>query len=161
MKPIQILYDMMLEEHRRKYPMFTEGQRYIPKFKVSTANGLTRAVIEFLRLRGHQAERVSVEGRVIDGRREFTDALGCRRTMGTLKRIKSSMTRGSADISSTIAGRSVKWEVKVGKDRQSPAQKEYQAAIERAGGVYYIVRTFDEFYEKYNELIRTLGVVTT
>ena len=153
MKPIQILYDMMLEEHRRKYPMFTEGQRYIPRFKVSTANGLTRAVIEFLLLRGHHAERISVEGRVIDGRREFTDVLGYRRTMGTVKRIKSSMTRGSADISSTIAGRTVKWEVKIGKDRQSPAQKAYQAAVERSEGVYYIIRTFDEFYEKYNELI--------
>jgi hypothetical protein len=39
---------------------------------------------------------------------------------------KGTSTAGSADISATIKGRSVKIEVKIGKDRQSEAQKKYQ-----------------------------------
>ncbi|KAF2380358.1 hypothetical protein BSN82_16780, partial [Acinetobacter baylyi] len=54
---------------------------------------------------------------------------------------KGTGTPGSADISATIKGRSVKIEVKYGKDRQSQAQKDYQKAIEKAGGTYIIVKT--------------------
>lgn len=57
--------------------------------------------------------------------------------------------KGTADISATINGQSVKIEVKYGRDRQSEAQKQYQAEIEQAGGQYWIVRTFSEFLNKY------------
>jgi hypothetical protein len=65
-------------------------------------------------------------------------------------------TKGTADISATIRGRSVKIEIKYGKDRQSDVQKQYQASIERAGGVYIIVRDFDSFVEWYEQF--TLGI---
>jgi hypothetical protein len=45
-------------------------------------------------------------------------------------------------------------EVKIGKDRQSEAQKNYQAMIEKAGGIYWIVKSFDDFYEKYTSIIK-------
>jgi hypothetical protein len=67
---------------------------------------------------------------------------------------KGTTTAGSADISATIRGRSVKIEVKVGKDRQSEAQKRYQESIERAGGVYMIARDFDTFVEWFDEFIK-------
>lgn len=66
---------------------------------------------------------------------------------------KGTGTAGSADISATIKGRSVKIEVKIGKDRQSDAQKKYQEMIERAGGVYIIAKNFDEFVEWYNNFV--------
>jgi hypothetical protein len=40
-------------------------------------------------------------------------------------------------------------EVKWGEDRQSEAQKMYQARIEKAGGIYLIIHKFEEFYEWY------------
>ena len=57
-------------------------------------------------------------------------------------------TKGTADLHAMIGGKTVKIEVKYGKDKQSEAQKEYQARIERAGGEYWIVHTFDEFLAK-------------
>jgi hypothetical protein len=48
----------------------------------------------------------------------------------------------------------VKIEVKVGKDRQSDAQKRYQESIERAGGVYLIARDFDSFVEWFDEYVQ-------
>ncbi len=57
--------------------------------------------------------------------------------------------KGTADISATINGRSVKIEIKM-KDKQSEVQREYQRRIEAAGGVYLIVRSFAEFMTWYN-----------
>jgi hypothetical protein len=64
----------------------------------------------------------------------------------------STSTKGSADISATIRGRSVKIEVKQ-KDKQSEVQKRYQESIEAAGGTYFIARTFDEFMIFYYNFI--------
>lgn len=50
---------------------------------------------------------------------------------------------GAADLIGTINGRAVACEVKVGRDRQRPDQKRFQAAWEAAGGVYVISRDGD------------------
>lgn len=116
-----------------------------PKREDATANGLTRCIIDFLRLRGCQAERITVTGRA----NEVKNSSG--RTVG-IKWTKSHMTVGTADVSATIQGRSVKIEVKIDRDRQSDAQKEYQRQVEAAGGIYYIATDFESFVKWYNEL---------
>ena len=136
----------------RKYPNFA---KYAPKAKYrdDTANGLTRCIIDFIRLNGGQAERINTTGVPVDTRREVTDVMGHRRTIGSVQWRPGGGTVGSADISATIRGRSVKIEVKIGKDTQSEAQKQYQASIEAAGGVYYIARDFTTFIAFYKELL--------
>ena len=108
----------------------------VPTRDDSTANGLTKCIIEFIRLNGGQAERISITGRPMN-------------TPSGLKWGATHMTRGTADISATIQGRSVKIEVKAGRDTQSVKQKEYQASIERAGGLYYVARNFTDFVAWY------------
>jgi hypothetical protein len=122
-----------------------------PKYRERTANQLTQSIIHYIKLLGNQAERISVSGRTIDHRQTFTDVLGHQRTIGKLSWIPGTMTRGSADVSATIAGRSVKIEVKIGKDRMSDAQRQYQHDIEAAGGIYIIARDFQGFYDWYND----------
>jgi len=39
---------------------------------------------------------------------------------------------------------------KIGTDSQSIWQKAYQKEVEKAGGIYYIAKDFDSFYEWYN-----------
>ncbi|GAB2784468.1 hypothetical protein GCM10027275_30840 [Rhabdobacter roseus] len=130
-------------------------QHALPKAKFSdrTTNGLTNAVITYIRLLGGQAERISVEGRVIDRRKTFVDVIGRSRTVGSVQRIRSSAQVGSADIAATINGRSVKIEVKKGSDRQRKAQREYQRQVEGAGGVYLLVSNFQQFYDWYEAFI--------
>jgi len=128
-----------------------------PRFKDKTANELTRSIIKWLQLNGHQAERISVEGRVIDSRKIVVDGIGRRKIIGSVTRIKSSAQRGSADISATIFGRSVKIEVKVAKDQQREAQKDYQESIEAAGGFYLIASNFQAFYEWYLSFRKEVG----
>ena len=105
-----------------------------------TANGLTKCIVDFLNYSDFQAERINTMGVFRRSRR--TDG-----TMTEGQWTKGNGTPGSADISATIYGRSVKIEVKIGKDRQSEAQKNYQAMIERSGGTYFIAKDFDTFLE--------------
>jgi hypothetical protein len=88
---------------------------------------------------------------MVDGRKQVTDVIGRTKTIGTAKYIPTTGTKGSADISATINGKSVKIEVKIGKDRQSQDQIQYQQRTEQAGGIYLIAKDFQGFYEWYVE----------
>jgi hypothetical protein len=119
------------------------------KYTDATANGLTRCVTDYITFIGGQAERISNTGRYIDDSKIVTDILGNRKKIGSGKYIKGQGTNGTADISATYKGRSIKIEIKM-NDKQSEAQKEYQQMIERAGGIYFICHNFDEFLDKFN-----------
>ena len=110
---------------------------------------MTKCIIDFIRFNGGQAERINTMGVPVDTRQGVTDIMGHRRTIGSTQWRPSGGTTGSADISATIRGRSVKIEVKIGHDRQSDAQRDYQASVEQAGGVYYIAQNFTEFVSWY------------
>lgn len=146
------LKELHIDEQKRKYqslPYFSS-----PDFKVSTANGLTKAAIHFLKLNGAQAERISSTGRYLDNSLIVENVIGQRRILGSGKWIPGSSTKGTADISATIKnsngiGISVKIEVKIGKDRQSEAQKKYQLSVENAGGVYKIISSLADLINWY------------
>ena len=120
------------------------------KHRDNTANGLTKCIIDYIVYKGGQAERINTMGVPIDRRRQVTDVLGRTRTIGSLEWRPSGTTKGSADISATVYGKAVKIEVKIGKDRQSPAQKEYQRQVEQAGGLYFIAKDFTSFLWWYH-----------
>jgi hypothetical protein len=145
MNAIDILRQMKIEYLRQKYSTVPPEYIPAPHYTEKTANGITRMIIDWIKLNHGQAERVSCQGRIIDKRQQIIDCLGYHRMIGTVKRIPSSMTKGTADISATVKGRSIKIEVKVGHDRQSDAQVRYQRQVEQAGGVYFIARNFDDF----------------
>ena len=150
------LKELALADSRRRHPTLPESARYIKPYSDKSANQLTGAIIDWLRLNGHQGERINCVGRAIDNTKIITDILGDSRHVGSVKWLPTSGQLGTADISATIningVGRSVKIEVKM-KDKQSEDQKRYQQAVERAGGLYWLVRSFDEFMELYNQLL--------
>ena len=130
-----------------KYPSFIGREAHLPpaKTKEAGANDLTRLVIDFLIFNNCQAERISSQGQYRDGKKQVIDCIGRQRTIGSGIWTPGTSTKGTADISATIKGRSVKIEIKWGADRQSDAQKQYQTSIEKAMGIYIIVKTFDDF----------------
>jgi len=154
---ITILKELYLIYSKRKHPNIPERYLTCPKFNDKTANGLTTCIIQYIKLTGGQAERINCTGRIIDNRTISTDILGHKRTIGSMKYIKTAGQRGTADISATIKGRSVKIEVKIGNDRQSEAQKEYQKNIEASGGLYFIAKNFSQFLEWYNLMFSSYG----
>jgi hypothetical protein len=156
MKALDILKDQKLKQLREQYPSLPEYAIKKPKYTDKTANGLTKCIIDYLILNGCQAERINTAGRVIDERKHVTNVVGITKVIGSMKYIPTTGTKGSADISATIKGRSVKIEVKIGKDRQSDHQKRYQEMIERAGGVYIIAKDFQWFYDWFKEFTQTV-----
>ena len=143
MKPLQILQQLATEDNRKRHPDFPDAYRPMKKYQTSTANGLTKAVVDFLNFSGHFATRINNQGTWV---REKAHVNG-----GYYR--PSTQVKGIADIDALIKGYKVAIEIKIGKDRQSDAQKEYQVKIERAGGYYWIVKDFDQFYELYTTFV--------
>ena len=150
---IQRLKDLYMVEHYRNLQSIPPQCRIAPKYSDKNANGLTKCIVSWLKLSGWQAERINTMGRPIDNTRVVTDCIGRKCRIGSVTWIPSGVTKGSVDISATVASRSVKIEVKIGRDRQSEAQKEYQRKVEAAGGIYIIAKTFDEFLIWYDNII--------
>jgi len=147
MTPKQTLIELKRISDIAKYPNFPEHAIPQAKYSDKTANGLTKMIIDFIKLSGGQAERINTMGRVIAGKTNIDFHTG--KVNKDMTYIPSTGTKGSADISATIKGRSVKIEVKIGKDRQSENQKKYESDIISAGGIYYIASDFNSFFDWY------------
>ena len=148
---------LYLKNKLENYPSFIGRENCMPpaNTKEAGANDLTRLVIDFIIFNDGQAERISSMGRYIDGTKQVTDCIGRKRTIGTGKYVKSTTTNGTADISATIKGRSVKIEIKWKKDSQSDNQKKYEESINKAGGIYIIIKTFDDFIDWFDNFNST------
>ena len=142
-----------LEALRLKHPTIDMKYLAFTDWKDSSANSLTNCVIAFVQYMGGQAERISSQGQYREGAKiqVGTGEIAYHKQLPG-KWTPGQSTKGTADISATIRGRSVKIEIKQ-KDKQSDVQKQYQAAIEKAGGVYIIVRNFDDFVIWYDDFV--------
>ena len=142
------LHELLINRYSITHPNIPPNYIVKTVYKDQTANGLTKAICDWINLHGYQAERINTMGTAREKKTTGGKVIGVTWTKGT-------STAGSADISATIKGRSVKIEVKIGKDRQSEAQKRYQENIERAGGTYYIARNFDDFVDFFNDFVNS------
>lgn len=154
---VRELESMANADNRHKHPNIPTNYLAKSTYRDDTANGLTRCIIDYIRFKGGQAERINTTGMPVDTRQEVTDILGRRHMIGSLTWRKSGNTVGSADISATIRGKSVKIEVKIGHDKQREAQRQYQKTIEMAGGVYYIAKDFTSFVDWYRATFNDHG----
>lgn len=69
------------------------------------------------------------------------------------KYTKATTKKGVADITGVLCGVPINIEVKIGKDRQSKAQKNVQQQITQAGGEYFIAKDYPTAYEYLNGII--------
>lgn len=139
---------------RAKYPSVPAHGVNPKRFKDKTANELTKAIKAAIELTGGQCERIANMGRTIDSRYSYKDVLGHSKTIGSVKYIPGTGTNGTADLSATIQGRSIKVEIKIGKDKMSQAQKIYRDKVEAAAGIHIIARSYSQFV---TELEKRLG----
>lgn len=156
MTPLKLLIEKKweLDCSKTKLP-----PNYVPRdvFKIKTANGLTKACVTWININGGLAERISSSGRMVDNTKVVSNVLGQQYRIGSVGYIPGTTRNGTADAAATFrnkAGQVVSWkmEIKIGSDKQSPAQKKYQEDTERAGGVYSLIRTYDQFYEEWLKL---------
>lgn len=134
---------------KREYPnAHKDGHYFPPEYPdVKKANGLTNAITKYINWMGYRATRINVAGRLVEGTEKQPES-------GTVLKVKkfmkSTTRKGTADISSTIDGRSLMIEIKVGKDTPSPAQLKEQDKERRAGGAYEFIHDMDEFFTLYD-----------
>jgi len=146
LKALELEISMAKSSMNPKYIALTE-------WADNSANSLTKSIIFYINATGNQAERIGNQGQYREGNKiqvgtgeiAYTKQLPGKWTPGQ-------GTKGTADISATINGKSVKIEVKQ-KDKQSDVQKKYQESIEKAKGVYVIMRNFDDFVVWYDDFI--------
>lgn len=116
-------------------------------FTDKTANGLQTAIKTFCDIKGVLCDRRGNEGRYRPGQ-TVVDVIGRTRIMrGTWL---PGQNNGQGDLSITMKGR-IHWvEVKIGKDRQSDAQKTFESKVKKAGASYDIVKDWEQFYKLYS-----------
>lgn len=122
--------ERMCDEYRKQRNPDSKKKYYSDR----TASELEKCIINYTFLKGHFAEKVQSMGRTI--------------FKGEPIYVRNSNTTGQADLSLIIDGKAIKVEVKCRftKDRyQNDAQKHYQKKVERAGGIYIIIRDFAQF----------------
>ena len=136
---IKLLKEAVKARRQAERPNLPEYAITTPMYEDRTAPGLTRCIIDFLNSQdGCCCFRISNEGvmRIDKNGKAF--------------RATSSMQNGISDLISCVWGRFVSIEVKVNKDVQSDAQKEYQRQIENARGYYFIAKDFKSFLDWFN-----------
>jgi hypothetical protein len=144
------LKSLEIEQLTSKYPSMRPELIPLTDWKDNSANSLTKSIIFWINSNGGQAERISSQGQYREGKKI---AVGESFKQLPGKWTPGQSTKGTADISATIRGRSVKIEVKYGRDVQSEVQKQYQEMIEKAGGTYIIARDFDSFVTWYENFL--------
>ncbi|GAB4038656.1 hypothetical protein [Spirosoma jeollabukense] len=122
-----------------RYPNVPASFRPKPKYEDRTANGLTRCILDFIKFSGGFATRIQSQG-------QYRPGAGGRKGMYTY----GTTRKGTADIHAVINGLHLSLEIKVGADRMSDAQRQMQADIQKAGGLYYVARDFDSFMIWFN-----------
>lgn len=138
----QLLKELKLEWLRTNHKDFFEASggyaMQIKPYKDTTANALTNAIEDFIKHIGGYANRITTTGtmRKINGRMTWT---------------KGNSNKGAADIRILFNGKSVDVEVKIGKDQMSEAQYKEKERVERAGGLYFVARSFPDFLQWWLE----------
>jgi hypothetical protein len=137
MKPLEILQAMDRTYKRAKYPNVPDNALPLARYTQKDANSITAAILAFLRLKGHYASRIQSQGQY-----------NAKLDRWTLSMVR----RGIGDIMATIEGRMIMIEVKAGKDRLSAHQVETKTAVEKSGGIYLVCKSFDDFYQWYQQI---------
>lgn len=144
MTGLQHLKQLHCDQVRRTHPNLPDYAIKYGKYDPSNANGLTKCIVAYIGFIGGFATRVSTTGRMLPTR--ITEV------KTELKFIPGTTRKGTADIMGSYKGIPLSIEVKIGKDRQSEAQKQVEREFNASGGRYYIARDFESFYQWINAL---------
>jgi len=112
----------------------------MPNFKIKSvplnANNLTAGVKSYIKLNGGWAVRINTMG-VYDAER------------GIFRPVPEE-DKGVSDVIGTYRGYSLFVEIKIGTDKQSEEQENFQRNMETAGGWYFIARNMNDFITNFN-----------
>lgn len=145
------LYLKRMKEHAPTFFNDCDDPSVYLKWPVEKkANGLTQLILNFLTWKGHHANRINTQGQVrVHKVPRFNLHTQTIQHTDQVRYTKSMTKRGTPDISAIIKGRAVMIEVKVGRDKLSEAQLKQGEEIVGAGGMYFVARDMQSFYNWY------------
>lgn len=144
---LQVLQAMDKIHRENQAPSMPPDYIVGTKFPDKNANNVENAIERFAGIVGFMAERTKTQGRKMAAVYKET-AMG-RLQISKEKFVTSTGRKGSSDLKVVLDGKFIAVEVKFGKDTQKDDQKKYQAAVEKSGGTYIIVRSFHDFLVWY------------
>lgn len=103
---------------------------------IENANSITEGLVALINCEGHYAGRINTTGIYDPAINQF-------------RRMKQE-ERGKSDVAACINGRFVAIEIKYLRDKTSKYQKAYRARVEAAGGIYVIIKTWEQAIEWWN-----------
>lgn len=144
---LSVLSEMDAIQRRLDSPSIPD--RYIvgTKYKETNANDIEKAIERFAKITGFLAERTKTQGRMMDAK--YVDTVYGRVQTSAAKMVTSTSRKGSSDMKLLINGNPIACEIKFKRDKQSEVQSQYQKDYEASGGVYIIVKTFEDFLVWY------------
>ena len=156
MTPLNHLRQLIEQDNEIKHPLVPPHARVVNTFNTvsNKESKQLKRIAKFLNLIGG----CSAEIRVTRGERKVTgvekiDFYTGKVSGQTVTWSKGTGIKGESDITSIIRGKAVYIELKRiyknGKDRQSKAQKDFQAEKEAAGALYWIVSSYEDFYLQF------------
>lgn len=153
---ISQLKALFIEDKRKRFPNVPPFALVPPEYSDKKTNGLTKCVYDYVALMGYFIERTSNEGRIIDTRKTVTNCLGFTKTIGTIKRIRSSGTNGTSDLKAIVNSKFIAIEIKCAAthDRMRPDQLKYKEKVEKSGGCYITATDFSSFKTWFDNFIR-------
>lgn len=130
-----------------------EHARLIRPLSDKNANELTKSILAYFKFKNIKAWRQASEGRYIKGN-DYTDWMGRKKEEKGIYIPRANAGLGAGDICAVMPplGRMLSIEVKHGKDYQKPDQKIFQVEVEASGGLYMIVKTWDDFWVQINKI---------
>ncbi|MFP5041906.1 hypothetical protein [Parasediminibacterium sp. JCM 36343] len=139
---VELKHKHLKTEYPAAYEASGGSTMNVKPYNDTTTNGLTVAILDFLKFSKHYANRINCMGisRRINGKMVYTP---------------SSTRKVVADIHSIINGRHISIEVKckATKDRMSKEQNQERERVESAGGIYYVAEDMASFIHWYKQLI--------
>ena len=145
MTALSTLCELHKANVRRLHPNLPESAVASANYSDANANGLTKCVVAYITLSGGWASRINTTGQMRPTGKTEVSA-------GRLKWVHGTTKRGTPDVLGVLNGKQLSIEIKIGKDRQSPAQIETEKSINASGGHYFCARDFESFFNWINQL---------
>jgi len=152
---LQTLISLHNQYQVKRYPTTPKHALPPAKYSDTTSNGLTKCIVDFCMfiqvLHGVQvvAWRQGNEGR-------YRPGAVVHNVMGKAIQLPGKwlpgLNNGIGDVTILLSGKFISVEIKIRKDKQKEDQESFEAKVDRAGGIYLQVKTFQDFYDKFTAI---------
>jgi len=152
LRELSTAYNNRSDSRYPSVPVYAKTQK---TFTDNSTNELRDAILAYFDLKGIKAWPVATEGRYIAEKWEANTIGQKVQTQKGMYIPRSKKAVGVADIAVVLPpkGRYLAIEQKLGSDRQREGQKEFQQAIEAMGGLYIIVKTWEDFIFQVEKIL--------